>query len=569
MKSWEQSITRVFRGLRLDSIKNKIVVFAMLATLIPSLTTAWISYVQNKSALTDKIAEELEGVATQTAREMDLWAKEHLYDVRVFASSFEVSENLERIRPSGRGSMRRVEALTRLTDYLGSVKERFLDYEELMVIDSEARVVASSAERVGAVVLADDWLSEVRGDRPILGEASWDDSLRQPVMTITVPILAASGTFLGALSAKLNFHTVAEILRDFAPGELGEVYLVDPDGRLILSSRSSSKQLMASSLATELTERLFSEEGETIEYVGRDGNDVVGSLRVAQRLDWAVVAEIPAAEAYAQVTRLRNLALLIVSVLLLVVGLIAYALGLIIVRPLDRLTKGAAEVAKGDLSVDLPVTGGGEVGYLTEVFNNMVARLREGRDELAAINTTLAEQNTTLEFLSITDGLTGLANRRRLIDSLEEETRRSKRRKRPFAVLMVDVDHFKKYNDEHGHLAGDKALKGVAAVLRESTREIDVPGRYGGEEFLILLPETNLTGAVEVAERIRGRLAEQEFESGPVTVSIGAAEYPADGDSAESVIASADAALYRAKHKGRDRVARATRKRVKKTTKRG
>lgn len=569
MNSWEQSIVRVFRRLRLDSIKNKIVVFAMLATLIPSLTTAWISYVQNKSALTDKIAEELEGVATQTAREMDLWVKERLYDVRVFASSFEVSENLERIRPSGRGSMRRVEALARLNDYLGSVKERFLDYEELLVIDPEARVVASSAERAGGVVLADDWLGEVRGDRPILGEASWDDSLRQPVMTITVPILTASGTFLGALSAKLNFNTVEEILKDFAPGELGEVYLVDQDGRLVLSSRSSSKQLMASSLATELTERLFSEEGETIEYVGREGSDVVGSLRVARRLDWAVVAEMPAAEAFAQVARLRNLALLIVSVLLLVVGLIAYALGLIIVRPLDRLTKGAAEVAKGDLSVDLPVTGGGEVGYLTEVFNDMVARLREGRDELSAINTTLAEQNTTLEFLSVTDGLTGLANRRQLIDSLNEETRRSKRHKRPFAILMVDVDHFKKYNDEHGHLAGDEALKGVAAVLKESTREMDVPGRYGGEEFLILLSETNLVGAVEAAERIRTRLAEEEFEGGPVTVSIGAAEYPIDGDSTESVIASADAALYRAKHKGRDRVARATRKRAKKTTKRG
>ena len=123
-----------------------------------------------------------------------------------------------------------------------------------------------------------------------------------------------------------------------------------------------------------------------------------------------MVAEITAEEAYAQVAQLRDLTALLVTGLLVVVGSIAYWLGLFIVRPLDRLTKGAAEVAGGDLAVDLPV-GKGEVGYLTEVFNGMVDRLRKGRQQL--------------EELLVTDPLTGISNRRHLMETLENETRRA------------------------------------------------------------------------------------------------------------------------------------------------
>src|SRR6185312_2665426 len=112
------------------------------------------------------------------------------------------------------------------------------------------------------------------------------------------------------------------------------------------------------------------------------GSRVVGTVRAVPALDWLVVSEIPTAEAFQQVARLRNITLGIVTLLLAVVGALAYLLSLLIVRPLTRLTQAAGKVAKGDLDVGLSVTTGGEVGYLTEVFNNMVARLRESRTEL-------------------------------------------------------------------------------------------------------------------------------------------------------------------------------------------
>jgi len=269
----------------------------------------------------------------------------------------------------------------------------------------------------------------------------------------------------------------------------------------------------------------------------------VGTLERVPRLSWAVVATVPAATAYGQATRLRNLTVLIVAALLLGVGLLAYLLGVLIVRPLDRLTTGAAKVAAGDLAVDLPVVSGGEVGSLTEVFNHMVARLRDGRREL--------------ERLSVTDDLTGLYNRRYLMDTLANEIRRSRRLEHRCSLLMADIDHFKEYNDAFGHLTGDEMLIKVARALRDSTREVDCVVRYGGEEFVVLLPETDADAAVETAERIRARVAAEGLAGGTITLSVGMAEFPTHGDSPESMIAAADGALYQAKREGRDRAVRA------------
>jgi diguanylate cyclase (GGDEF)-like protein len=180
----------------------------------------------------------------------------------------------------------------------------------------------------------------------------------------------------------------------------------------------------------------------------------------------------------------------------------------------------------------------------------MVARLRESRKELDASNAALRKQNEELERLSTTDGLTGLANRRQLSRRLGEEVLRARRSKQPFAVVMSDVDHFKSYNDTMGHPAGDEVLKRVAQILRESTREVDLAARYGGEEFCVLLPETSGEMALQVAERIRARMAAEKFPGRTITLSLGIAEFAKNGD-------TADAALYQAKRAGRDRVTRA------------
>ena len=546
------SITHIFsnrRILRLDTVRSKILVFAILVTLIPTGLTAWISYTQNRKALEQKISQELLSASAQSTREMDVWLKERLYDLRVFASSYEVTENL--VRGTERSSHR-----GRLNDYLNSVRERLTDYEELVVVDAQGRMVGTSASQVHPLRLPNDWAKELGASDALIGDATWDESLGKGILLVAVPVQRADGRMVGALAARLNLRGAEEGLRAFAPSTSGRMYLMTTEGSLIAGSQSASSGVMRSKLKQNVLDKLKAREGTVVSYESLAGTEVVGSLKRVPRVRWAILAEIPADAAYSQVLRFRNMTLLIVGGLLLGVSAVAYRLGILIVRPLERLTKGAAEVANGDLAVDLPAAKG-EVGDLTLVFNHMVERLRHGRQELDAVNEKLRGQNEELERLSTVDALTGLHNRRFLTQRLSDELLRSYREKCSFTVLMADVDEFKKYNDAFGHPAGDEVLRKVASILLASTRAVDCTARYGGEEFAVLLADTVGEGALQVAERIRARVAAEEFPGRTITISIGMAEFPVHGHSAEAVISRADEALYAAKRAGRNRIERA------------
>ncbi|WP_201244596.1 GGDEF domain-containing protein [Halochromatium salexigens] len=156
--------------------------------------------------------------------------------------------------------------------------------------------------------------------------------------------------------------------------------------------------------------------------------------------------------------------------------------------------------------------------------------------------------------LSVTDHLTELVNRTRLDQVMEENLMRSRRYATPFSVIMVDMDHFKLVNDQHGHQVGDEVLVCLAKVLMNNTRAVDVVGRWGGEEFMVVAPSTDLAQAVHLAEKLRMAIANSELPAvGFKTASIGVASYHA-GDDRESMIGRSDAALYKAKRNGRNQV---------------
>jgi diguanylate cyclase (GGDEF)-like protein len=166
---------------------------------------------------------------------------------------------------------------------------------------------------------------------------------------------------------------------------------------------------------------------------------------------------------------------------------------------------------------------------------------------------------------AVTDELTGLSNHRRFQDLMRKEIERAQRFDHPLSLVMFDLDDFKQVNDSHGHLAGDEVLRAVARVLLTESRKIDEPARYGGEEFAIALPETDVAGALEVAERIRRRLEQTEIPLPDgrtrvtVRASAGVAGAPYTPLEGTSLIKTADAALYSAKRSGKNRVVRAER----------
>jgi diguanylate cyclase (GGDEF)-like protein len=172
-----------------------------------------------------------------------------------------------------------------------------------------------------------------------------------------------------------------------------------------------------------------------------------------------------------------------------------------------------------------------------------------------------AELHARTAALAATDALTGLFNRRVFDVRLAEEVQRTRRFGQFFSLLLLDIDHFKRINDRHGHMFGDQVLRRLADVLRAQMREVDVVARFGGEEFVVVLPGTDATGAQQMAERLRASIAATDFAFGeqapvPVTVSVGTASFPEDAASGADLLAHADVALYQAKANGRNRVCR-------------
>lgn len=193
---------------------------------------------------------------------------------------------------------------------------------------------------------------------------------------------------------------------------------------------------------------------------------------------------------------------------------------------------------------------GGNVEYicliLYDVTETAVSRLR------------LQEANKRLHLMSRTDGLTGLLNRKTWEEEVNEEFRRFQRYNRTCCMLMFDIDHFKEINDTHGHVVGDEVIRKTARVLMESIRGVDIAGRYGGEEFAVMLVDTGIKGALVVAERIRRQIARSAIETDEKTVqftiSMGVAELTKDIDSTTQWIERADKGLYQAKNSGRNNV---------------
>jgi diguanylate cyclase (GGDEF)-like protein len=254
---------------------------------------------------------------------------------------------------------------------------------------------------------------------------------------------------------------------------------------------------------------------------------------------------------------------------------------LLLQSQLRRFSVAIQRLTSGDWDARVAYPARDEFGYLARAFNQMAhqlqqafeaqeqqreellaqkaeleqmhRQLQQAHQELATLNAELLEANRALAQAAVTDGLTGLKNHRAFQEALHSAAQMAERLQQPLSLVMFDIDHFKQFNDRFGHPAGDELLRQVAQVLRESARAYDVAARYGGEEFALLLPNTALEQAVQVAERLRQQIRAIENPHAPVSASFGVATYRR-GMPPATLVYEADAALYRAKRGGRDRV---------------
>jgi len=337
--------------------------------------------------------------------------------------------------------------------------------------------------------------------------------------------------YLEGRSIVRHLGRFAAVARGIAGGRLSE--RVPVRGRDEFAALGTALNDMAAQLEARLAE-LEAERGRSREALARFG-DALAATHDAEQLLHIV------AEAAAEATSAR--ACRIVS-----------ADGSVVVS--------GDPAADGDRLI-VPLTAAGErFGTLELVGDSFSKEHRMNAASLAA-HAVVALENARLhgmvERQALIDGLTGLANRRAATEALHAEAARAERLQTPLAVVLADLDAFKDVNDEYGHTVGDAVLRAFADVLRETVRESDVAGRWGGEEFLLLLPGANEEGAAQLAERIRVRLADRDIPGAPglrATASFGVAVYAGESNS-EQLVVAADGALYQAKRAGKDRVERA------------
>lgn len=368
-------------------------------------------------------------------------------------------------------------------------------------------------------------------------------------------------------------------LRSTKIAKSGYVYIFDKQMDMIIHPNTSLEGKPVANLinpsthtpiAPQLTAVADTEKG--LHYLwdrpSEPGNyvyDKISWVSYNKEFDWYICSSVYIDELNESAATLRQRLLTVFVATMLFSVFLTYLFAKWLTKPLRQLNETAEQVKNGELSARCNLNRHDEIGAVASAFNHMVSHLQDNINHLDAKvferTAELRELNIKLEGLSMTDGLTGIANRHRFEKTLASEWSRARRNGQYLAIAMLDVDWFKKYNDHYGHIAGDECLRKVASLINDNIRRTgDLVARYGGEEFVIIAPATEALQIHGIALKICGKLQAEAIPHelsrfGCVTISIGvAAMIPNEVDTPNNLVKIADTALYHAKKKGRNQV---------------
>lgn len=454
------------------------------------------------------------------------------------------------------------------------------EYAWIAVTDADGMVQAASGGLlVGKSVAERPWFQAARlgphlGDphpakllAALLPPRPEDDPLR--LIDFAAPLRDAAGRTVGTLGVHGDWAWARDVIgklrseRKRNEGVL--VYLLDREGRVIHRPRGLGLEGgLAEGATPPATPQLLRWADKQLYLTAAAP---VPFRAAGQELGWTVLVRQPAVQALRAVEETQRFVWRAGGAAALVAMLLAWVVATRFSRPLAAIAEAARRIEAGELQADIPLSRrSSELLQLSTALRGMTQRLLGREQALAEANerlesrvaertAELARANAELEALALRDGLTGLNNRRAGDLRLAEELPRHQRQNRPLGLLLADIDHFKRINDSHGHAAGDAVLQVVARQLQRTVRATDFVARHGGEEFLVLLPDTDADGLLKVAEKLRAAVeAAAPAPVGRVTLSLGGAVAPAGAAAADELLRRADRALYAAKDAGRNRV---------------
>lgn len=532
----------------LFGIRNRILIFTFIVTLIPLLGIGWVFYSQTQQLLWEKMELEVLTSITHARQEIEIWIKKSSLNISVFSNSFLITENLETFLNSKDSNNKTSSAETaasikKITDYLSLVQAEFDEYKRLILLDSNGVIITQSTRLENSFTLPGNWREQLDENNIVISETMCNEESNESCLTIIVPILSDKNRMIGLLASELTIKAVKSIFNAISIPDYSNLLLINKDGYSRFSTSRETQNLSPHVNSKDLAMLLDKPINFTI-YTNAENVKVIGITASIQKFPWNILIDKNYDLTFAEVNVLKKIIFIIAIMLVSIFGGIAYLVSQSILNPLKQLIAGANKVAAGDLDFELPASKNDELGFAISIFNAMVTHLRRSHEEK--------------EKLLRIDSLTKLFHRKHMMEILTLQIERYRRNQKPFSVFMADLDFFKKINDNYGHPAGDAVLRKVGTILNKALRSVDTAGRYGGEEFIIILDEIGEHGAIQTAERIRNAIQESEVRiEGAIikfTISIGTVTISNNADTEESLINMADKALYQAKNSGRNRV---------------
>ncbi|HEX5131437.1 MAG TPA: diguanylate cyclase [Candidatus Krumholzibacteria bacterium] len=543
------------------SFSAKITLLVGCSVVLTSFVVGLATTHSTGAFLTDRMTDRFPSTLTTTVTRLRLWHGRQSAELERLARSETLRLSAQRAASGPVAA--RASATAQVDYFLRLVQPSYPVYEQLLVLGPDGRLLASTAE---SPAVASDEAAQAWTE---IGENGFEPGASRPLIAsgrvhqwlyVTLGDSAVAAPKRSWLVARIDLERIAVTLEEVRLGAGGDLFLLDDQGRFITQPRTVGERMIgtvAMQVPTRqegpvLVERRSRFDGKQVFHSKVHVDEIGGWL--AYEEDYAL-AMTPVLEAQQRIW-----------VAVLVVGAIAILAALriaqSILKPIHGLALGAQRINEGLVGVKIPKGAPDEIGMMIDTFNEMAMKITLSQAELQyknkmlnTQNDRLQDMNVRLEELSVTDGLTGLFNHRHFWNLMNTELARVDLQNGDLALILLDLDDFKRVNDKFGHAVGDQLLLTVANVLGETIRDTDIVARYGGEEFAVLLPDTDESGAQQVAEKIRASVEAVRFNVTDtdivlkVTVSIGVSVFRGNR---REFFNAADRALYQSKAAGKN-----------------
>ncbi|EEX34470.1 MULTISPECIES: diguanylate cyclase domain-containing protein [Vibrio] len=553
-------------------IRQKITIILLGIIMISLVFTGSLYHYKNQESIEKVVVNHLRTVANNKKMLVYQVLRKYHDRVSLIGSRTQLRLSVQTLAKI-QAPEERDQLIARIDTIITDAQAPMKNIRDVVILDAQGRVISSTSAQYTRGIVLD--IALPTGQKAYHIEFGQDDNANTSLFI--AQRLMRDGVAIGYVVLEMNLNDFAVITNtQFGLGSTEETTLVYKS-----PSTGSISPIYPESLTLGYDRNTWvnpfvlvrDKDDDISTYRDHRGKEVLAVAYTFKDLNLGLVYKIDYADALGIIGEQKQFLAVASLVTALLGGIAVLLLSRTITKPIIDLTYVAAMIANGDLTQRIRHFTKDELGMLAKAFNRMADKLIDANQvleqrvnektlELFQANETLAKLNRDLELLSLKDALTNIANRRAFDHRLDSEWKRCHRDQTPLALIMMDIDYFKRFNDTLGHGAGDTCLKQVAAVLeRSAQRGSDLVARYGGEEFAVLLPNTALEEACAVAEKIRTAMTLEHIDhpdspiASHVTLSMGVgAMVPESNRLPPDYLQAVDAALYVSKDKGRNAI---------------